>query len=194
MDSGGESRLPPKTVRRETLAGDFTIVRARVRGYNGYHNPLPGCVLVVDTDGVEWFARREDLFVVAGDPTTAPSKNASKSTGVDAEIEAFVAELSAMRAKHDRTHYGSMWESAIKAGSATYTVFGVNWGRKYAKVWTHDYNSPSSKSVFCFVDRKTGDILKAAGWSAPAKHARGSVLDPDNRLRNVGPFGPAYLR
>lgn len=34
-------------------------------------------------------------------------------------------------------------------------------------------------SAWCFVDRDTGDILKADGWKKPAKGARGSVLKPE---------------
>jgi hypothetical protein len=37
-------------------------------------------------------------------------------------------------------------------------------------------------SVHCFVDRETGAILKAAGWKAPAKGARGSIFDADPPL------------
>lgn len=36
----------------------------------------------------------------------------------------------------------------------------------------------SSRSVVCFVDKDTGDILKAACWNAPAKGARGNIYDP----------------
>lgn len=31
-------------------------------------------------------------------------------------------------------------------------------------------------SVHSFIDAKTSDIFKPAGWKAPAKHARGNVL------------------
>ena len=34
------------------------------------------------------------------------------------------------------------------------------------------------QSVYCFVSKKNGDILKAAGWNAPAKGKRGSIFDP----------------
>lgn len=48
--------------------------------------------------------------------------------------------------------------------------------------------------VICFVDFETGDVLKAAGWKAPAKWARGNIYDADNGLKTFGPYGPAYLR
>jgi hypothetical protein len=37
---------------------------------------------------------------------------------------------------------------------------------------------------------KKGDLLKAASWKAPAKHARGNILDGTARY---GVYGPEYL-
>jgi hypothetical protein len=33
------------------------------------------------------------------------------------------------------------------------------------------------RSVYCFIDLSNGDILKAAGWKAPAKGARGNIFN-----------------
>ena len=70
--------------------------------------------------------------------------------------------------------------------------FEVNTGRKYAKVINR-------KSVEAFVvltdtDKKfrRGDILKPAGYAAPARNsARGNVLDGGY---NINWTGPLYLR
>ena len=48
-------------------------------------------------------------------------------------------------------------------------------GSKYFKV---EMSSHGSRSVYCFINKRNGEILKSAGWSAPAKGARGSVLVP----------------
>ncbi len=48
-------------------------------------------------------------------------------------------------------------------------------------------------SVHCFVDIKTGDVLKAATWRAPAKHARGNVFSADGGRGAMGPYGAHYL-
>ncbi len=51
-----------------------------------------------------------------------------------------------------------------------------------------------ANSVHSFVDLASGDVLMAAGWKAPAKHARGNIYDDRNGLGNIGPYGPAYLK
>ncbi|GAA0005257.1 DUF7717 family protein [Bradyrhizobium elkanii] len=52
----------------------------------------------------------------------------------------------------------------------------------------------NGSGVHCFVDKATGDVLKAETWARPAKHARGNVFDEHNGLAKMGPYGPAYLR
>ena len=47
-------------------------------------------------------------------------------------------------------------------------------GSKYFKV---EMLSRGSRSVYCFINKRNGDILKPAGWSGPAKGRRGSVID-----------------
>jgi hypothetical protein len=62
-------------------------------------------------------------------------------------------------------------------------------GKKYIKIVRTDFSD--SRSVHCFIEKATGDVLKAAGWNAPAKHARGNIY----RLgqEGVGPYGGNYL-
>lgn len=67
----------------------------------------------------------------------------------------------------------------------------INWGRRYAKIVKE---SLDQRSAFGFVDRDTGNILKAASWRKPARHARGNVLDRSSWSRAVTPYGMAYMR
>lgn len=67
--------------------------------------------------------------------------------------------------------------------------FTVMTGRKYLRIVKADPH----KSAFCFIDRATGNILKAAGWNAPAKHARGNIFN-DNPLKGTSLYGAAYLK
>ena len=121
-----------------------------------------GCTLIRHSDGTEWYTFRKNVFVV-GEGTGAKAKPKAPSAGIDRDIEAWVAKVN--------ERFG---------GTRT-----IARGRKYAKI-------VNGGSVYCFVDRTNGDILKAASWKAPAKHARGNIYDADP-LKGVGPYGAAYL-
>ena len=71
-------------------------------------------------------------------------------------------------------------------------TFSVSFGRKYAKIISRDANG-SGGGVWGFIDIESGDILKAAGWSKPAKHARGNI-ETASYGRNYVWTGPNYLR
>ena len=47
-------------------------------------------------------------------------------------------------------------------------------GKKYHKVIFID--GGGSRSVHCFIDKKTGSVLKSASWKAPAKGERYNLL------------------
>lgn len=64
-------------------------------------------------------------------------------------------------------------------------------GTRYIRIVKKDV---SSTSAFAFIDKTNGDVLKPDGWKTPAKHPRGNLFDPDNGLKHMGPYGPAYLR
>ena len=52
---------------------------------------------------------------------------------------------------------------------------------------------PHTRSVHCFISKETGDIFKAAGWAAPAPHARGNIYNED-MMKGVTVYGAEYLR
>lgn len=66
----------------------------------------------------------------------------------------------------------------------------VVWGTKYYKVIKE---GQYQRSVHSFVDRKTGQIYKPAGWAAPSKTTNYNIVDDMKRLeKEVDPYG-AYL-
>ncbi len=71
-------------------------------------------------------------------------------------------------------------------------TFDVSFGRKYAKITSKDSNGMSG-GVWGFVNMENGDLLKAASWSAPAKHARGNI-ESAAYFENYVWTGPNYLR
>lgn len=64
-------------------------------------------------------------------------------------------------------------------------------GQRYLRIVKQD---ASSRSAWAFIDQYTGDVLKAASWSAPAKIARGNLADASNGLARMTAWGPVYLR
>ena len=81
-------------------------------------------------------------------------------------------------------------------------VISYTIGPKYVRIVKTDGVSPDrtawevgnqSRSVWGFVNLTNGDILKAAGWKAPAKHARGNIFAPDFDRKRWSSYGPAYL-
>ena len=71
----------------------------------------------------------------------------------------------------------------------------INNGRKFLKViegnrvWGFVANVDG---IHKGVPMLKGDILKAAGWSAPAKHSRGSIFDSEMH-KSFSWTGPNYL-
>lgn len=49
-------------------------------------------------------------------------------------------------------------------------------------------------AVYCFIENATGNILKSAGWNAPAKTARGNINTPTFGVEFVNEYGAQYLR
>ena len=62
----------------------------------------------------------------------------------------------------------------LKAGKCDYSYI-IESGRKYHKIIMVIDNGPGhspSRSVHCFINRKTGEIYKSASWKSPAKGVR----------------------
>ena len=62
-------------------------------------------------------------------------------------------------------------------------------GRDLARiVSTTDYEY---KSAWCFIDLKTGDVLRVESWMVPGR-PRGNIFDESNGLARVDARGPMY--
>lgn len=100
-------------------------------------------------------------------------------TAVTAEqLSSFLMTLEEHLSKHSKI---------LKVSSP---VLSVMKGRRYARIVEE---RQEQRSVYAFVDMSNGDLLLPATWKAPAKHARGNILD-GTALAACGPFGVAYLR
>lgn len=49
-------------------------------------------------------------------------------------------------------------------------------------------------SAWAFIEIRTGDIMKPASYKAPAKHARGNIMEDGFGVKYITPYGPNYLR
>lgn len=65
--------------------------------------------------------------------------------------------------------------------------FYAEYGQKNVRIVV---GGKSQNFVYCFIELATGDILKAAGYKAPAKGKRGNIWNEDCDVR---PEGPANL-
>ena len=59
--------------------------------------------------------------------------------------------------------------------SSSPVTFYITEGRKYYKI------CQEQSGVHAFVDRKTGDVFKPAGWAKPSKYVRYNLLDKASR-------------
>jgi hypothetical protein len=66
-------------------------------------------------------------------------------------------------------------------------------GKRFIRLVASPY--PPSRHVHAFVEIETGNLLKAAGWKAPAKGARGNLLDDADfaRILSVADKYGSYL-
>jgi hypothetical protein len=70
-------------------------------------------------------------------------------------------------------------------------ILDIERGKRFVKVVRSD-EGQSGRSVHCFIDIATGDVLKASSWKAPAKGARGSIYTLDSP--GVNHYGGLYAR
>jgi hypothetical protein len=99
-------------------------------------------------------------------------------------VRNFVNEVNEAIETHYKTNFPSLEIKRIE----------VSVGKKYIKLIHNG-------SVWGFISRydgmlkgfpvKKGDLLKAAGWNAPAAHSRGNIIEG---TASYTTYGPNYLR
>jgi len=68
----------------------------------------------------------------------------------------------------ENVEYNTDYIKKLQAGKCAYD-FTFESGKKYHKVIM---SVNGSRSVHCFIDKKTGEVYKSASWKAPAKGVR----------------------
>ena len=65
----------------------------------------------------------------------------------------------------------------------------------YVRVFTERRDDARSRCAFCFVEVKTGNVLKAAGWKAPEKkNPRSNIHDADHGASGITAYGAVGLK
>ena len=108
-------------------------------------------------------------------------------------IESNAARFNADGSRADLSRYAQQQLNELNEGTFKGMRFTITTGKKYYKIISNDWDDRNkewrSGGVHAFVNKKTGEIYKAASWSAPAKHVRYDlrvirdreyVLDPRN--------------
>tara|TARA_B100000212_G_scaffold340623_1_gene321726 strand:- start:141 stop:587 length:447 start_codon:yes stop_codon:yes gene_type:complete len=87
-----------------------------------------------------------------------------------------IRSMQTMAAREGSSRYANEQLEAIKNGSAKLMKFRANEGKKYYKIIQQEARNEQGEyrdqSVTAFIDKKTGQIYKPAGWAKPAKHVR----------------------
>lgn len=101
-----------------------------------------------------------------------------------ARIEKFVA---ALQAKMELEGPG------FEEGGLHWRKFSIMYGPKFARI-VEERRGGNGRAVYCFVDIENGDILKSAGWKAPAKGARGTVNTPTFGVEFCDRYGSSLYK
>ena len=108
-------------------------------------------------------------------------------------IESNAARFNPDGSKAELSRYAQQQLNELNEGTFKGMRFTITEGKKYYKIISNDWDERrkewNSGGVHAFVNKHTGEIYKAASWSAPAKHVRYDlrvirdreyVLDPRN--------------
>ena len=88
-------------------------------------------------------------------------------------------------------------ESCPKFLAVCKPLVTVEVGPKYVRIVRQEQHRESAvvtgRSVYCFINRETGDVLKAAGWKGPAKGVRGNLIAVD-MFDGCDAYGPKSMK
>jgi hypothetical protein len=108
---------------------------------------------------------------------------------LDAAINDFVKKAQDLVNTYTKSNYPTLVPDLLTTST----------GKSYTKVIRNSVDADGKptgggRSVYCFIDNKNGDVLKAAGWAAPAKGKRSNIFDADNGVSGITAYGAVYHR
>ena len=91
--------------------------------------------------------------------------------------------------KKELSKYAQDQLDAMDNGTANLMKFRIQNGRKYYKIIQQDFDTFQDRNeyrdggVHAFVDKKTGEVYKAASWKSPAKYVRYDLRIIEDRAK-----------
>lgn len=148
------------------------------------------------TCGINYRAGGNDAQydVAAADATLLIELALDKDEAFACAVRAFL--IGALTLIHKSYNSGSLgnahWQCELEEQPGKRYIRIVK-GTAIAGTGTQLAHKDLSWSAYCFIDKTNGNVLKAAGWKAPAKHARGNIFDSSNGVDAVTAYGARYL-
>ena len=103
-------------------------------------------------------------------------------SGYDAALKKFLAYGDKVFTKHNKSTFPDNPVFHEK-------IVVLKRGKRFDKVVVVKVDEPKkAQSVYAFIERETGHIFKAAGWNAPAKGPRASIMEPKS-YKNMDAYG-----
>ena len=134
----------------------------------------------MDTQTVQQI--KNDILALQAKLDEILARNSSTKSDVMPEYDLDIALT--MYADHLKADYFKWGSRSITCECDSTFCVTFERGRKFIKVVKTSWGSTSVHSFICIQPHgkfQFGDILKAAGWAAPAKNfARGNVLNPNS--------------
>ena len=121
----------------------------------------------------------------------AETEETEETEGQDKDFETALEKwLEGVQRLSDEFFSGRVWPkgplhhpSGKRIAAPIFTVPTA--GRKYLRVVRTD----AGRSVYCFIEKATGNIWKAAGWKGPALNfPRGNIYDEHGGLLNCNAY------
>ena len=111
-----------------------------------------------------------------------------------ATFHQFVSEMDAKNTiQLNVTNWTLQLCDALTDDAPTGYNYVIESGRKYHKIVM--FESDNSRSAHAFIDKKTGEVYKAASWKAPAKHVRFDlrIIEQREQLLSSADWAGSYL-
>ena len=145
-----------------------------------------------DFYSVKWVVDLAEITIVRvmeaeGDSVEEPTVKAIDVEDFETALERFMTTAQNVVDDHMNRFPGQFKRLSLMRGKRYIRIVAES-GMEHVSYKSGEVTT--QRSAWGFIDMTNGDILKAASWKAPAKHARGNIYNAEYDLT---PYGPPYL-